>query len=272
MAQWLYKPNEIDHVGNKRNGITNKLLLEWLDKYLDPKEWFIEITGGEPGLYPEIKELVPNLTNRGYKGLIRTNGSLPIPGLPSFKRVTAWHKDKPFPKYQDYILILENPDDDWKKKEQHCKDNNIPHVVFPYKFFSTDQHQTTEYPPKPSKLFTKMTTMFSSGAMTGCFNGAAYLREGASLFKMSEPVIYDLRECRTCGNIDAVEFFIDNIPGFKQYCGITPDMEHDNPPESFIIYPLLDIKNKWVSKDGKIVGKLGDDLNEINKKHREYAI
>lgn len=291
MKKWLYQPDECFADGSKKNAITNKLLLKWIDKYLDPKEWFIEITGGEPGLYPEIKPLIPNLTNRGYKGLIRTNGSQIIPGLPSFRRIAAWHKDKPFPGSYDFILILENPNDDWKEKEQYCKKNNIPHVVFPYTNFGSDWKSSTKYPPKRNKLFTEMTTVFSSGAIGGCFTSAADHAGDLTIQKMAKPELFEIQRCRTCCNIEAVEFFIDNIPGFKDYCGITADMEFDreadlplreaHAPVNFAVnkdnivcvsrkkieYPIL-IGFNWVSKDRTIVGKLGDNIEEL-KKHEE---
>lgn len=108
-------------VSRNRNG----LLLPWLDKYLDPREWLVELMGGEPGLYPEIGTLVPELEGRGYHGVIKTNGSLPIPYSGNFVRVAAWHKDRPFPKYYDVILVIKNPEDDWAAKASHCKNMGI---------------------------------------------------------------------------------------------------------------------------------------------------
>jgi len=259
MTKWLYEPGELFEDGSRKNSITNDLLLQWLDKYLDPKEWFIEITGGEPGLYPEIEALIPALSEKGYKGLIRTNGSQVIPGLPGFKRVAAWHKDQPFPVSYDFILLLENPDDDWKRKEQHCKDKAIPYAVFPYKFFSTDCSQTTTYPPKINSLFREMTTMFSSGALGGCFTSAADSINGPALHKMSEPVIREV--CGMCGNIEAIEYFINNAPGFREAFGITD--ADILPHTAYIVYPLLTADSKWVDKEGNVVGVLGDDISGI---------
>jgi len=256
MEKWLYEPDELFEDGSRKNAITNEKLLEWLDEYLDPKEWFIEITGGEPGLYPEINSLIPQLSNRGYKGLIRTNGSRIIPQLPSFKIVAAWHKDQPFPVRYDFILILENPDDDWQAKKTYCEENDIPHAVFPYKFFSTDCSQTTTYPPKINSIFHEMTTMFSSGAIGGCFSSSADSIDGAALHKMSEPIIAEA--CGMCGNIEALEYFINNIPGFLEAANAEV-----LPHKTFIVYPLLNAESEWVDKDGNVVGKLGDDISEI---------
>lgn len=57
---------------------TNSMILKWMDKYLNPYEWFLEISGGEPGLYKGINELISTLNSMGYYGIIRTNGTLPI--------------------------------------------------------------------------------------------------------------------------------------------------------------------------------------------------
>jgi hypothetical protein len=261
MEQWLYELDALFEDGSRKNAITNEKLLAWLDKYLDPKEWFIEITGGEPGLYPEIKALIIALGKKGYKGLIRTNGSKPLPYSSSFKRITAWHKQAvEIPKYYDFILILENPDDDWQAKRTYCEENNIPHAVFPYKFFSIgDGSQTRTSLPKVNSLFREMTTMFSSGAIGGCFTSAADSINGAALHKMSEPIVREV--CGMCGNIEGVEYFINNVPGFRELLGLT---EADVlPHKSFMVYPALNIRNEWVDKDGKVVGVLGDDISAI---------
>jgi len=102
--------------------------------------------------------------------------------------------------------------------------------------------------------------MFSSGAIGGCFTSAADSIEGAALHKMSEPIVR--ATCEMCGNIEALEYFIDNIPGFKETLGIT---ENDIiPPQTpFINYPMLNMRNEWVDKDGNVVGVLGDDISHI---------
>jgi hypothetical protein len=270
MKKWLYKPDEQDKYGNKKNAINNELLLKWLDKYLDPKEWFIEITGGEPALYPEIFELIYSLSKRGYKGLIRTNGSLPLPMNSRFKRVAAWHKEaKKFPKYNDYIQILQNNEDDWKSKIEYCEDNNKPYCVFPYKTYSKGctnaQYEGRE---NLGAFFKQMTTMFSSGALAGCFSGKANL-DNACLQNMDEPIIVDI--CYPhCANIEALDYFILNAPGFKESFEIK---DKDILPHThFKVYPILNINNQWELEDGSIVGKLGDNIDEINKKYRKEVI
>jgi len=257
MERWLYEPDELFDGDRRRNALTNEALLAWLDAYLDPKEWFIEITGGEPSLYPQIHELIPALSERGYKGIIRTNGSNPLPYNDNFKRVVAWHKlTERLPETYDYILILENPNDDWQAKKAYCEESNIPHVVFPYKFYSKDCSQTTYYEPKINRIFKQVTTVFASGAIGGCQTSAD---TGISIFNMDEPTVANL--CLVCGTVEALEYFIDNIPGFKE------TLDLSNVPvfttRSSITYPLLTIDNKWVDKDGNVVGVLGDDISEI---------
>jgi len=253
MAAWLYEPDDLDRDGFKRNAITNDLLIPWMQQHLDPKECFIEFTGGEPGMYPEIGTLIPKLEELGFRGIIRTNGTLPIPETKSFKRVAAWHKDTPFPISFDHILILENPEDDWQSKERHCQRNGISYDVFPYKFFSTDHRVTTNYPIITCTIFDKMSTMFSSGVIVGCFSGRGSAKRSPSLLKNSPPV--NDRFCPTCGNMRAVECFINGIPGFKEEQGIK-DMEVN--PAYDIPYPLLNSNNEWVDKDGNVLGRMGE--------------
>jgi organic radical activating enzyme len=270
MEKWLYKPDELMEDGRRCNGITNELLLKWLDTYLEPKEWFIEITGGEPSLYPYIDELLAALNERGYKGVIRTNGTNRLPSYSSFKRVVAWHSPiddpsspiKQTPIRYDYVLILENPDDDWQAKEKYCKKNDIPYVVFPYKHFSTDQSQTTHYQPRPNSIFKLITTMFASGAIgTGCFTSED---SGKSLQNMDEPIISPL--CEMCGNVEALEYFIFNAPGFKEAFEVD-EKELVPAGTGYITYPILNSKSEWVNKDGEVVALLGEDINGIPKEY-----
>jgi organic radical activating enzyme len=263
MKKWLYDADAVDENGDKRNDIDHYRLLQWLDKYLDPKEWFIDITGGEPGLYPKINKLLPQLNKRGYKGLIRTNGSQIIAQWDSFPRVATWHKDKNFPISYDFINILENPDDDWQAKKQHCIDNNIPYIAQPYRRYSLSDEKRCEekrYATEPNKLFTEMTTMYSSGVLSSCFTAGD---KGLSLQDMDAPAIYQIEEgCRYCPSVAGVELLIESIPDFKERCGITEDDEREEP-RIFLMYPMLNAKSEWVNKDGEVIGVLGDDISTI---------
>ena len=265
MKKWTYDPDAKDEKGMRRNGITNKQLLRWLDEYLNPEEWFINITGGEPGLYPEIKGLIKHLTDRGYKGLIRTNGSQPLPKSPNFPRIATWHKDREFPKYYDFINILENPDDGWRSKEQFCKDNGIPYVTQPYRYYSkpVEERQNEKRLAKtPNRLFKKMAGMYASGVIAKCFKYGA----GLSLTDMDAPPIFDLEKgCRFCPSLAGVELLLYAVPGFADYCGAR-DVERDSSFESLITYPLLNGKSEWVDREGNVLGVLGDDLEEIRRR------
>lgn len=108
--------------------ITNVRLIPFLYKYVDPKKWFIELTGGEPAMYPELPELLKWLTVHQYRGLIKTNGLLPIPKGGHFPRISAWHGDsvnEMFPKYYDQILLIYGIQD-YQKKAEYCAKHKIP--------------------------------------------------------------------------------------------------------------------------------------------------
>jgi len=265
MKKWTYEPDAVDEKRTRRNGIANRQLLKWLGKYLDPEEWFIDITGGEPGLYPEIDGLIRRLSDKGYKGLIRTNGSQPLPKSPNFPRIATWHKDREFPKYYDFINILENPDDDWRSKEQFCKDNNIPYATQPYRRYSkpaTERTDEKRLAKTPNKLFKKMATMYASGAVSSCFKKGDM---GLSLMNMDAPPIFDLEKgCRFCPSLAGVELLLYGVPGFADFCN-AKDVERDSSFKSLITYPLLNEKSEWVDREGNVLGVLGDDLDEIKR-------
>jgi len=264
MSKWIYQPDALDETGAPYNGITNETLLKWIDTYLNPEEWFIEINGGEPGLYPEIEELLIELSKRKYKGLIRTNGSQPLPYSDRIKRLTAWHKGKEFPKYWDHILILQNPDDDWQSKVEYCEENNFSYTVLPYRQYSNPNRPKEELKREVcSKLFTDMTTMFASGRMTDCFSGGVDLENGPTLQKMNPPIV--VQPCLTCVNIAGLEKFMLEVPEFKEAYGITDDMTHN----MVVYYPMLNAKSQWVDENGNVVGVLGDDPSKF-KKERAY--
>ena len=56
------------NAGDANWELNNVRLIPFLYKYVDPKNWFIELTGGEPGLYNGLNELVSWLTNHQYRG------------------------------------------------------------------------------------------------------------------------------------------------------------------------------------------------------------
>jgi MoaA/NifB/PqqE/SkfB family radical SAM enzyme len=88
------------------NTLSNDLLIPFLRDRISPSDWHIELTGGEPALYNGLDELLIWLQQRGYKGLVKTNGTLPVFSVPNFKRIAAFHDlDNP-PVWFDEILII----------------------------------------------------------------------------------------------------------------------------------------------------------------------
>jgi len=204
------------------NRITNEALLKWLDKYIDPKEWFIEITGGEPGLYKEINTLIPALNDRGFKGIIKTNGSLPIPKSNGFIRTTAWHEAvKDIPPYYDKILIIKNPHDDWKKKVEYCEKNNIEYRLLDFNYNYENIDNDKKMPePKHNTVFEGMTLILSMGQIIPCFPKLPV--DDENIFNMTPPKIQDTtKECSKCVHCLSAESDLFNTDKEENKCGIT---------------------------------------------------
>jgi len=164
------------------NLITKDALLKWLDEFIDPDEYSLEITGGEPGLHPEIDALLVALSERRYRGLVKTNGSLPITKTSGFKLVACYHQNAEFPKYYDEICIIENPHDDWRSKVEYCEANGIPYktVVFD-EWYKGDQ-----------ELHGGLNKMQGILAMNSCGQPSACPKippqEGHDIFNMAPPM------------------------------------------------------------------------------------
>ena len=208
MKQWIYAPNAVDANGNKLNALTNEIILNWYDKYIDPNICLTQINGGEPALYPEINTLIPALTKRGHKGIVLTNGSLYVPQSDNFKRCAAWHMGYDMPKYYDLILILKNPYEDWQKKVEHCKQNNIMYEVFEFQYFNDENAPALREidPYINPEYIDYVSTIYASGTMAGCPSAAVI--EGKSILKMSEPEMYPIKEkCPHCQTVRAFEVF-----------------------------------------------------------------
>lgn len=110
--------------------LCNAELLPWLEKYVQPSQWVVELTGGEPSMYPEINELLHWLSEHGYKTLVKTNGTGNLPHLPNVKLVAAFHRLSDPPKNYDEYLIVDKIDRD--AKEAYCNVNDIPYKVIGY--------------------------------------------------------------------------------------------------------------------------------------------
>ena len=220
------------------NCIKNDYLLKWLDKYIDPNEFIIEITGGEPGLYIEIDTLIPELNKRNYRGLIKTNGSLPIPKSNNFQLISTWH-EQAFPKYYDQILILKNPKEDWQNKVEHCKKNNlIYHLQSFDNYYLTGKYQSCNFISYTK--FKYFTHINSCGLIVSCPKQPT---DGSkSIFNMTEPVLLDFSKfCPKCRVAFDVERFL-TIEGFKDNAKSTNN-------ES-IYYSMSDVPD-WFTKLSK---------------------
>lgn len=107
--------------------MTNAELIPFLQKQVRPQEWIIELTGGEPSLYPELDELLEWLSENGYRTVVKTNGSGNIPHLPNVVIVAAFHRLEQPPKNFDQVLIVDKVQRE--EKEAYCKEHGIPYQV-----------------------------------------------------------------------------------------------------------------------------------------------
>jgi len=189
------------------NTITNEVLLKWLDKYINPDEWIIEITGGEPSLYPEIDTLIPELCKRNYYGVIKTNGLLPIPKSENFKLVTAWHESvKEIPPYYDWILLIKNPESNWREKAKYCEQHNIPYKALTFNRVYKTGANTMGIRTKKN-YFLYCSAILSMGQIMECPNQVP--TNDISIQNMSPPPMKNLiSTCPYCGSTAGVEIFL----------------------------------------------------------------
>jgi hypothetical protein len=101
---------------------------------LDTGDWAIELTGGEPALYPGLDELLGWLQAKGFRGLVKTNGTLPIRSVPSFRRIAAFHDIASPPSFYDEILIIARLPD-FEAKVEWCLANGAE-----YKAIEPESH------------------------------------------------------------------------------------------------------------------------------------
>lgn len=209
MKKWTYP------IDSPCNQLNNDILFKWIDKYLNPNEWLIEISGGEPGVYPEIGTLVEGLSERGYYGEIKTNGMLPIPKTDTFIRVAAWHEacdiNHP-PKYYDEMLIICNPNDCWKDKIAYCKKHNISYKDVPFREFHIEESLRKRgahmVPPKRNEYIDNWCVIYSGGRIVGCVREAS--SDEVSVLNMSPPSLHDVKDegCICCSQIGGFELHI----------------------------------------------------------------
>jgi MoaA/NifB/PqqE/SkfB family radical SAM enzyme len=116
------------------NTLANETLVLFLEQRIDPNEWHLELTGGEPALYGGLPELMQWLQRHGYKGLVKTNGTLPVPSVPNFRRIAAFHDIERPPVYFDEMLIIRNPEDTmaYVERELVCLANGWKYTFIDY--------------------------------------------------------------------------------------------------------------------------------------------
>jgi organic radical activating enzyme len=181
--------------------------LKWLDEFVNPQKFIIEITGGEPGLYKEINTLIPALNDRGYHGIIKTNGSLRIPKSRNFQLITSWHSwQVGLPKYYDQILIIKNPSDNWTSKVEYCKQHKIP-----YRLTLFDEYYLTGKPSICGEYnrtkFINITHINNQGQVMECPKARPDFYK--SIFHSSVPPLKNLRsDCSRCNVANNVEVLL----------------------------------------------------------------
>lgn len=115
VTKWRNKP-EFEHV------MPLDKLTAFIEKYAPTH---VELTGGEPLLYPYYKELCQWLIEHKIYFITKTNGDL----YEGYNMASAWHGGMDdFPKHYD-IIILIDPMPGIHEKYKYCMDNSIPFVV-----------------------------------------------------------------------------------------------------------------------------------------------
>jgi hypothetical protein len=137
--------------------LDNATLIPWIENNVRPDMWVIELTGGEPSIYPGIKELMRWLDGHGYRVLVKTNGSGDLEHLPNTTIVAAYHRLEEPPKNYDVYLIVDKIERE--EKESYCKTNGIPYKVIGYE---------KENPDGATHGFTLCAFVNPAGHQTGC--------------------------------------------------------------------------------------------------------
>lgn len=146
--------------------LNNAELLPFLEMNVDPKEWVVELTGGEPSLYEGIEELMEWLSANGYRTIVKTNGSGNLPKLPNVKIVAAFHKlDEPPQNYDIYLIVDKVQREE---KEAYCKEHGIP-----YKVIGFDK----ENPDNATNGFTYVSFINAAGHDCACPAGMPMQKE-----------------------------------------------------------------------------------------------
>jgi organic radical activating enzyme len=212
MAKWTYEVDAVTKDGHRYNALNNENLLPWMRKYFDPRTTFIRISGGEPSMYEGINELLIELDNDGYPVITETNGSLPITKTKKGRILAAWHKDKPMPMCYDAILIMQNPDDNWKGKLVTCERLKIKTMVVPYYEYSKNQIPTVK--EKTYGIFDEVSVVYSSGTMGQCWASDCAGQEGTWNVLLDSPPKFKKLikgKCESCGNVWSYEYCLAEL-------------------------------------------------------------
>ena len=199
MAKWR-------NTDDPKYRLTNARLLPWVRKYVDPSEWVIELTGGEPALYDGIDNLVTELTASGYRGLVKTNGLLPIKATDGFRRIAAFHQfDNPPTSYDEYLIVdkLQR-----EEKEEYCKECGIPYKVIGF---------NKENPDNATHGFDKISFMDPHGHSTVCPADSVRWEPWPDRWALE---FYPMQHSKACGHcktaIDAWRFLPPEIKLYKE--------------------------------------------------------
>ena len=183
-------------------------LINWITHYLVPNDkWVIEISGGEPTVHPHLEYVLKELHDHNYFTVVKTNGSKDITKYDTQIIVGAWHKDKPFPKTHDCVLIIRNPEDNWEEKVKYCENN---HIVYKTQCLATAfKNIPTNRPDDehPVNHTIGHIHINSSGEITPC--QTSYFDHGVTIFTTkyynAKPIYND---CPTCIAMADVEKFL----------------------------------------------------------------
>ena len=178
--------------------LDNATLIPWMEKYVRPDMWVVELTGGEPSLYPEIKELMRWLSEHKYRVLVKTNGSGDLEHLPNTTIVAAYHRLEAPPQNYDIYLIVDKIERE--EKEAYCIANNIPYKVIGYE---------KENPDGATHSFDLCAFVNPAGHQVGCLAVPPHERvvEGVDYNRISHRPLVAQHCCPHCkAAIDAWRF------------------------------------------------------------------
>lgn len=192
MKEWL----DTDH---PQYHLDNSVLIPFLEKNVDPADWLVELTGGEPALYEGIDELQQWLADCGYTVHIRTNGSIALRKYPPRQKIiAAFHDYGHPPKVFDVLLIVDKLDSE--RKVKWCEINRIPYRLIGY---------GKENPDMATHGFDRISFIEPSCHSLECPCGMVTieLEDGVDKSRMEYTGLHSMKCCQHCkAAIDAWRF------------------------------------------------------------------